>query len=75
MKYKVLRIEEDLDFGCEERPEGQKVLAVVTLQDENGKSKVIKAEDDQLYRDGICEGDIVELEQENRITKKQWLPH
>ena len=28
--YTVKRIEEDLDFGCEEREEGAPVMAVVT---------------------------------------------
>ena len=34
MKYTVKRIDEDLDFGCEERIEGTPVMAVVTLVDE-----------------------------------------
>lgn len=33
MKYTVKRIDEDLDFGCEERIEGAPVMAVVTLID------------------------------------------
>ena len=31
MIYMVKRIDEDLDFGCEERVEGVPVMAVVTL--------------------------------------------
>ncbi len=34
MKYKVIHIEEDLDYGCEELPAGP--LALVTLADEDG---------------------------------------
>ena len=36
MNYRVLRIEEDVDFGCEERKEGDPVMAVVRLEDEDG---------------------------------------
>lgn len=31
MMYTVKRIDEDLDFGCEERPENVPVMALVTL--------------------------------------------
>lgn len=31
MIYTVKRIEEDVDYGCEERPEDVPVMAVVTL--------------------------------------------
>lgn len=33
MKYTVISIDEDLDFGCEERSDDDPVMAVVTLQD------------------------------------------
>ena len=33
MKYQVMRIEEDLDFGCEERGADEPVMAVVVLKD------------------------------------------
>lgn len=36
MKYQVVRIDEDIDFGCEERSADEPVMAVVVLQDENG---------------------------------------
>ena len=32
MIYTVKRIEEDVDYGCEERPEDVPVMAVVTLR-------------------------------------------
>ena len=32
MKYKVMEIQEDVDFGCEERSEGSPVMAVVLLR-------------------------------------------
>ena len=36
MKYKVMEIQEDVDFGCEERSEGSPVMAVVLLRGEDG---------------------------------------
>ena len=44
MNYRVLRIEEDVDFGCEERKEGDPVMAVVRLEDEDGDVKNRSAE-------------------------------
>ena len=37
MMYTVKRIDEDLDFGCEERPDDVPVMAIVTLVDSSGK--------------------------------------
>ena len=31
MIYTVKRIDEDLDFGCEERPKGMPVMAIVQI--------------------------------------------
>ena len=45
MIYTVKRIEEDLDFGCEERPKGMPVMAIVTLTNSSGEEIRIKAED------------------------------
>ena len=42
MKYQVMRIEEDLDFGCEERGADEPVMAVVVLKDENGTESRIR---------------------------------
>mgnify|MGYP000296687459 CR=1 FL=1 len=39
MNYRVVRIEEDVEFGCEERKEGDPVMAVVRLEDEDGDVK------------------------------------
>ena len=41
MMYTVKRIDEDLDFGCEERLDDAPVMALVTLVDSSGKSKVL----------------------------------
>ncbi|MBP3462109.1 MAG: hypothetical protein J6J72_00770 [Tyzzerella sp.] len=59
MMYTVKRIEEDLDFGCEEREEGAPVMAVVTLVDSFGEEMRVKAEDAMLYERDINEGDKV----------------
>ncbi len=60
-KYKVLDIAEDLDFGCEELPENAPVMAVVTLEDEEGNISTKKIPDRELYEQGIREGDFLEL--------------
>ena len=59
MIYTVKRIEEDVDYGCEERPEDVPVMAVVTLTNSLGEELVIKAEDAMLYECNINEGDKV----------------
>ena len=57
--YTVKKIEEDLDFGCEEREEGAPVMAVVTLVDSFGEEMRVKEEDAMLYERDINEGDKV----------------
>lgn len=57
MIYTVKRIDEDLDFGCEER--ATPVMAVVTLVDSSGEELRVKAEDALLYKNNINEGDKV----------------
>lgn len=42
--YTVERIEE-LDFGCEGRPEGRKDMVRVFLKGENGEEESLKVED------------------------------
>ena len=61
MIYTVKRIDEDLDFGCEERPKGMPVMAIVTLMNSSGEEIKIKAEDAMLYECNINEGDKVGL--------------
>ena len=50
--YTVERIEE-LDFGCEGRPEGMKDMVRVILKGDNGEEESMKVEDDWLYVHGI----------------------
>ena len=59
MIYTVKRIDEDLDFGCEERAENNPVMAVVTLINSSGEELRVKAEDALLYKNSINEGDKV----------------
>lgn len=66
--YTVERIEE-LDFGCEGRPEGMKDMVRVILQGDNGEEESIKVENDWLYAHEIDEGDRVELDPERSLVK------
>lgn len=66
--YTVERIDE-LDFGCEGRPEGMKDMVRVILQGDNGEEESIKVEDDWLYAHEIDEGDRVELDPERSLVK------
>ena len=69
MIYTVKRIDEDLDFGCEERPKGMPVMAIVTLMDSSGEEIRIKAEDAMLYECNINEGDKVCFDVNNKLEK------
>ena len=71
MIYTVKRIDEDLDFGCEERAEGAPVMAVVTLMNSSGEELRVKAEDAMLYERNINEGDKVYFDEENNLEKIQ----
>ena len=69
MIYTVKRIDEDLDFGCEERPKGMPVMAIVTLTNSSGEEIRIKAEDAMLYECNINEGDKVCFDVNNKLEK------
>ena len=69
MKYTVKRIDEDLNFGCEERPDEVPVMAIVALVDSSGKEVTVKAEDAELYERNINEGDKVCLDVNNKLEK------
>ena len=55
MSYTVKRIDEDLDFGCEERANDAPVLAVVTRGHWSCEDLRVKAEDALLYKNNINE--------------------
>ena len=63
--YTVERIEE-LDFGCEGRPEGMKEMVRVFLKGENGEEESLKVEDAWLYAHGIDDGSNVELTEDKK---------
>ena len=67
MIYTVKRIDEDLDFGCEERAKDAPVMAVVTLVDSSGEELRVKAEDALLYKNTINEGDKVCYEKNDPV--------
>ena len=74
MMYTVKRIDEDLNLGCEERPDDAPVMAKVTLVDPSGKevtvkAVTVKAEDAKLYECNINEGDKVCLDVNNKLEK------
>lgn len=69
MIYIVKRIDEDLDFGCEERSENAPVMAVVTLVNSAGEELKIKAEDAMLYEKAINEGNKVYFDKDNKLEK------
>jgi len=56
--YRVIRILEE-DFGCEGRPEGHAPMCTVQLDDEDGKTLIMKVKDAELYEKHIDEGDYV----------------
>ena len=69
MMYTVKRIDEDLNFGCEERPDDAPVMAIVTLVDFLGKEVLVKAEDALLYGHNINEGYKACLDVNNKLEK------
>ena len=69
MMYTVKRIDEDLNFGCEERPDDAPVMARVTLVDPSGKELIVTAEDVKLYERNINEGYKVCLDVNNKLEK------
>lgn len=72
MKYIVKRIDEDPDYGCEERIEGVPVMAIVTLIDEDGGNIETRQPDQLLYERGINEGDVVFLDVSQELRKGEY---
>lgn len=69
MIYQVVRIEEDIDFGCEERSKDSPVMAVVTLKKEEGLEQVIRIADQYLYAHDINEDDFVVMQEDGMLQK------
>ena len=69
MIYTVKRIDEDLNFGCEERPDDAPVMAIVTLINSSREEVIVKVEDAILYERNINEGDKVCFGVNNKLEK------
>lgn len=69
MVYKVKEIQEDLDFGCEERSEDSPVMAIVLLTGEDGREKMTRQEDQLLYARNIDVGDNVVFDENGQLKK------
>ena len=65
MQYKVLKIEEDMDFGCEERQPGEALMSVVLMEDENGNETSLRHDDER----DINEGDLVTMDGQHQLWK------
>lgn len=70
MNYKVIKIQEDIDFGCEERSTDSPVMAVVILQGEDGSEKMTRQVDAMLYERDINEGDTVRFNDKQELEKR-----
>ena len=69
MHYTVLKIEEDLEFGCEEHADDAPVMAVVTLADSAGHTQRLRLPDQLLYQRDINEGDRVAFDDAMQLQK------
>ncbi len=69
MRYIVEKIDEDIDFGCEERADDMPVQAVVTLRDENGEITVRKFSDAELMKEGIQSGDAAVINEDGQLKR------
>lgn len=69
MHYKVLKIEEDMDFGCEERQPGEALMSVVLMEDENRNETSLRHDDGLLYERDINEGDFVTMDGQHQLWK------
>lgn len=65
-RYTVDRIEE-LDFGCEGRPEGLRDAVKVVLKDVQGEEICVQASDSWLYANGVDTGSEVSLDSSGKI--------
>lgn len=71
MNYTVQRIDEDIDYGCEERSQDSPVMVIVTLQDEKGEEHKIRVADQYLYESEINEGDMVFMDEKTKTISKE----
>jgi hypothetical protein len=57
MEWTVKRIQEG-DYGCEERSAEERNQVIVTLENEDGLTRQLTADDDWLYTMGIDKGSL-----------------
>lgn len=69
MIYTVLKIEEDPDYGCEERTDDQPVTALVTLRSPGGEESTCRMPDQHLYDNDINEGDKVIFDEDGLLRR------
>ena len=70
MFYTVIKIEEDLDFGCEERQENQPLRAVVSMAGDDGEVITVKMADALLYERKIEPGTEVTIGKDGLLNKR-----
>lgn len=68
-RFTVVRIDEDIDFGCEERSADAPVMVLVTLRGEGGEELMSRQEDQMMYDRDINEGDQVTIGSDGRLEK------
>ena len=69
MNYRVVRIEEDVEKDRSELKQGDPVMAVVRLEDEDGDVKIVRQRDQMLYDRDINEGDRVWFDERQELVK------
>ena len=68
MQYKVLKIEEDMDFGCEERQPGEALMSVVLMEDENGNETSLRHDDGRSEERRVGKECL-------RLCRSRWSPY
>lgn len=64
--WKIKQIAE-ADFGCEERLPGEKLKCLVILENENGETRRLEVEDEWITEQGLDEGSMWDIANENFI--------
>ena len=64
--WKIKQIAE-ADFGCEERLPGEKLKCLVILENENGDTRRLEAEDEWLTEQELDEGSTWNITDEKNI--------
>ncbi|MBQ5473828.1 MAG: hypothetical protein IIT65_03830 [Lachnospiraceae bacterium] len=59
----------DMEFGCEGRPDDMKGKVFVRLRMPEGNKKLIRYDDEELFKKNIHEGNLVEFDGNTLIKK------